>query len=184
MEWVSLEHWGDLPEPRETGESFAANARIKATYYSRATGRWALAEDSGLEVDALGKAPGVRSARYAADECAADGDRATIDRANNRRLLEQLAGVPSERRTARFVCHVALADGERIVLEASGAVEGRIAQEPRGSNGFGYDPLFWLDELGCTSAELTPQRKNEISHRGNALRKFGELLRRMLEANG
>jgi len=170
---------GRIAEPPEEASTFAGNARAKAAYYARATGAVALADDSGLVVDALGGAPGVLSARYAADECPAPRNRAQIDAANNRKLLRELAGVPEAGRTARFVCALALSDGERILLEARGTVEGHIAAEPAGENGFGYDPLFVVAGLGRTAAELSPDRKNEISHRGKAVREFVRLLREL-----
>ncbi|HOF18903.1 MAG TPA: RdgB/HAM1 family non-canonical purine NTP pyrophosphatase [Phycisphaerae bacterium] len=173
---AGLEAHGDIPEPPETGETFAANARDKAAYYARATGQWCLADDSGLVVDALGGEPGVHSARYAADRCPAGAGRDVIDAANNARLLAELRDVADARRTARFVCHLALSDGRRILVEACDSVEGRIGHEPRGHNGFGYDPLFYLPELGCTTAELPSEKKNALSHRGKALRHFARLL--------
>jgi len=178
---VRLSEFGDVSEPTEDGETFAANARIKALHYARVTGMWCLAEDSGLAVDELGGAPGVRSARYACDDCPPDAGRDTIDAANIARLLAALDGVDDEHRTARFICHVVLADPQQVLIEADGAVEGRIIRSPRGGNGFGYDPVFYVDELGCTTAELSRQQKNEISHRGQALRRFASLLMDMLE---
>jgi len=183
VEVVGLERLRDVPEPHEHGETFAENARLKALYYAKATGTWCLADDSGLEVDALGGRPGVHSARFAADRLAHDADRATIDAANNSKLLSLLEDVSDEDRSARFVCHLALAGPEGIVLEADGKVEGRIARAPAGQNGFGYDPLFYLPESGCTSAELSPERKNRISHRGRAVRRFAELLKDILKEN-
>lgn len=141
---------------------------------------WALADDSGLAVDALGGEPGVLSARYAADECPADAGREAIDQANNGKLLRRLRDVPNEKRTARFICHLALADEKGILLEACGEVEGRIAHAPAGENGFGYDPLFFVPELGCTTAELSPKEKNRISHRGKAAREFATKLAQYL----
>jgi XTP/dITP diphosphohydrolase len=170
---------GAIPEPEETGTSFAQNARQKAGYYACATGLWALADDSGLEVDALGGAPGVYSARYAAQECPAGAGRAAIDAANNRRLLRELKDVGEERRTARFVCHLALADGQQVLRETRGVIQGRIAFVQSGQNGFGYDPLFLLPERGCTMAELSSEAKNAISHRGQAVRQMAALLRQM-----
>jgi XTP/dITP diphosphohydrolase len=175
-----LDSWGSLDEPAETGATFAANACAKALYYAAATGQWCLAEDSGLEVDALGGAPGVFSARYAADRCPPGADRAALDEANNAQLLEALSGVPTPRRTARFVCHLALAGEGRILIQTFDTVEGLIAASPRGRGGFGYDPLFWLPALGLTTAELPPQRKNALSHRGKAVRHFGRLLESFL----
>lgn len=169
-----------IPEPEEDGKTFADNARAKAMYYAKATGQWCLADDSGLEVDALGGEPGVYSARYAADQCPPDSPREVIDQANNRKLLAKLAGVPDEQRTARFVCHLALSNGRRILIETFDTIEGRIGYEPRGQNGFGYDPLFNLPELGKTTAQLPSDQKNAISHRGKAARFFASLLRSVL----
>jgi len=155
-----------IPEPEEDGATFEENARIKAVAYAKALGVTVLADDSGLEVDALGGAPGVHSARYAG----IGETRAERDAANNAKLLRALVGVPQARRTARFVCVLSVArpDGS-IVAEARGHFEGFIGEAPRGANGFGYDPLLVLAD-GRTSAELTSAEKNARSHRGNALR--------------
>jgi XTP/dITP diphosphohydrolase len=177
---VGLDEFPAMPEPVEDGATFAENARNKALHYARATRHWCLADDSGLEVDALNGAPGVRSARYAADHCPTGADRLTIDQANNAKLLSALEGVGDERRTARFVCHLALADPEHVFIETFDTVEGRIGYEPRGSNGFGYDPLFFIPEAGCTTAELPEEEKNRISHRGKAVRHFAGLLKTFL----
>ena len=174
---------GAIPEPPEDESTFAGNARAKASYYARAIGEWALADDSGLVVDALGGAPGVRSARYAAEKPPAPPDRKQADAANNAKLLRELADVCESQRTARFVCALAVSDGERVVLESSGAVEGRIGVEPAGVNGFGYDPLFIVAEEGRTAAELSGQRKNEISHRGQAVRELARMLRELPESD-
>lgn len=162
----------DIPEPDENGATFEENARIKAIAYAKALGVKVLADDSGLEVDALGGAPGVHSARYAG----IGATRAERDAANNAKLLRELAGVPHGRRTARFVCVLCVArpDGS-IAAEARGHFEGWIGESARGSNGFGYDPLLVLDD-GRTSAELTSAEKNARSHRGNALRELVKLL--------
>lgn len=171
----------DLPEPEETGLTFAENACQKALYYSNATGMWALADDSGLVVDALDGDPGVRSARYAATETGADADRHLIDQANNAKLLKALQDVPDPKRNARFVCSLALAGGDEILLQTRGTVEGRIGHQPAGENGFGYDPLFFLPERGCTTAQLRPEEKNAISHRGQAVRQFAKELKTLLK---
>jgi XTP/dITP diphosphohydrolase len=169
---------GDLPgdtpsEPEEDGDTFAANARIKACAYAAATGRLALADDSGLEVDALGGEPGVFSARWAGVE----GDRATRDAANNRKLVERLSGTDESARTARFVCAMCLATPDGTILaETRGTFDGVIVLEPRGSNGFGYDPHLWLPEDGRTSAELSPDEKNARSHRGAATRAMADVM--------
>ena len=177
---AALEAFADVPEPAEVGSSFAENARQKALGYARATGGWCLADDSGLVVDALDGAPGVRSARYAEEDFPRGADRAARDAANNAKLLAALEGVGEADRTARFVCHLALADPRRVLIETFGTVEGRIAREPRGHNGFGYDPLFFLPQKGCTVAELPPGQKNAISHRGQAVRHFASLLKSFL----
>ncbi|MCI0588999.1 MAG: XTP/dITP diphosphatase [Planctomycetes bacterium] len=164
-------------EVEEDGGTFAENAAKKAAAFARASGRWALGDDSGLCVDALGGRPGVRSARYAGEN--AD------DAANNRKLLAELGGVPPERRAARFVCSLALADpaGE-IRLSVEKSTEGRILEAPRGDGGFGYDPLFFFPPLGRSFAELTPEEKDRVSHRGAALRALAEALSRLLGGRG
>ncbi|QSA96752.1 RdgB/HAM1 family non-canonical purine NTP pyrophosphatase [Methylococcus sp. EFPC2] len=150
-------------EAEETGLTFIENALIKARHAARCSGLPAIADDSGLEVDALGGAPGVRSARYAGDG-AEDG-------ANNEKLLYELAEVPDERRTARFRCVMVYLRhaNDPSPLIGQGVWEGRIALEPSGGGGFGYDPIFFLPGLGVTSAELPPDEKNRLSHRGKAL---------------
>jgi XTP/dITP diphosphohydrolase len=161
------------PEPDEDGDTFAANARIKALAYAAATGRLALADDSGLEVDALGGEPGVFSARWSG----VDGDRATRDAANNRKLVERLAGTAEADRTARFVCAMCLATPDGTILaETRGTFDGVITLEPRGTNGFGYDPHLRLPDDGRTSAELSPDEKNARSHRGAATRAMAEAM--------
>lgn len=170
--WRSLRDFGPTEAIEETGQTFRANACLKAEGYARRFDTWALADDSGLEVDALDGKPGVYSARWAELNGAGRGD---AD--NNALLLRQLQDVQDSQRTARFVCVLALADPTgRTVLTAHDAVEGRILREPRGSNGFGYDPLFMIDALGRTTAELPPEEKHRISHRGKALRRMAELM--------
>jgi XTP/dITP diphosphohydrolase len=162
------------PEPDEPGHTFEENARIKAVEYARMTARPCLADDSGLEVDALGGAPGVHSARYAGS----GGTRAERDEANNRKLLQALEGVPAAQRSARFVCAMCLADADGMVMaETRGTFDGVVGEQPAGRNGFGYDPLLVLPDLGCTSAELSPEEKNARSHRGRAARAMAEELR-------
>ena len=162
----------EIPAPEEDGDTFLANAAIKALYYSRfAPGELILADDSGLEVDALGGAPGVRSARYAADAGLVDSPDANdnADVWNNMLLLQKLAEVPPTLRTARYQCSlVAARDGE-VVQIADGAVEGMILDAPRGTGGFGYDPLFYLPKLHKTMAEIDLETKLSLSHRGRAL---------------
>jgi XTP/dITP diphosphohydrolase len=171
VEMAVLPALEEIPAPEEDGATFDANARLKAEAYSRARpGLLVLADDSGLEVDALGGAPGVRSARYAEDAgfAAAAGD--PVDDRNNLYLLEQLHERGSKQPwTARYRCALALARDGITVLTADGSVEGQIAAEPRGTGGFGYDPLFRLPELGKTMAEIDLETKQRLSHRGRAL---------------
>lgn len=177
---IGLDKFPDVVAPEEHGSTFAANARLKAIYYAELTGRWCLADDSGIVVDALAGRPGVLSARYAADLCPPEATREQIDSANNTKLLNELKGVGDAERTARYVCHLALADEHEILIETSGTMEGRIAHHLLGCNGFGYDPLFIAHQTGCTVAELTGEQKNQISHRGKAVRKFAKLLGELL----
>lgn len=165
-----------LEEPVEDGETFEANAEIKAVGYAQATGMHCLADDSGLEVDALGGAPGVHSARYAG----VDGSRAERDRANNEKLLAAIANVPEDRRAARFVCAMCLAgpDGE-VVAETRGTFDGVLTDKPRGENGFGYDPLLYLPDVAKTSAELPSDEKNARSHRGQAARAMADAIAKL-----
>lgn len=165
--------FGGIPEPDETERTFAGNARLKAIAYAAATGQVVLADDSGLEVDALGGEPGVDSAIWAGTE----GDRAARDARNNAKLVSALRGVPQPARSARFVCTMCVAgpDGH-VICESHGSVEGEIVDEPRGTNGFGYDPHFLVRALGRTTAELSPGDKNLISHRGQASREIARLL--------
>jgi len=161
-----------LPQVVEDGASFEANARKKAEHYSRfAPGEVVLADDSGLEVDALSGAPGVHSARYAVLQ---NGSAAANsgDPANNARLLRELASVMDDRRTARFVCVIAAARDGHTLATFRGSAEGRILRAPRGSGGFGYDPLFFFPSLEKTFAELSPEEKAAVSHRGQAFRNF------------
>jgi XTP/dITP diphosphohydrolase len=169
---IPLPGIADIPAPEEDGDTFLANAATKAVYYSHfAPGELVLADDSGLEVDALGGAPGVRSARYAADAGLVDSPDANdnADVWNNMLLLQKLAEVPPTLRTARYQCTlVAARDGE-VVQIADGTVEGMILEAPRGTGGFGYDPLFYLPKLHKTMAEIDLETKLSLSHRGRAL---------------
>jgi XTP/dITP diphosphohydrolase len=173
IEWLNLSSLlTDPGEVDETGTTFRANACLKASEYAKRTGCWTIADDSGLEVDALGQSPGVYSARWAEKHQSGRGD---AD--NNRLLLRQIADVADNCRTARFVCVLALSDPQgRIVLSVRDTVEGRVLRELRGSNGFGYDPLFLVDAFGRTAAELSPSEKHAVSHRGKALRRMKEML--------
>ncbi len=164
---------GKVIDVEETYPSYAENASIKATTYTRATGLITLADDSGLEVDILGGEPGIRSAR-AAGEAATDKDRIE-------HLLARLQGVPLEKRTARFICVIAIADPAGRTEFCHGECPGLIALEPRGDNGFGYDPIFYLPELDKTIAELPLEIKNRVSHRGKAARQAYQVLQKLAE---
>lgn len=168
FEVTYLDAEGVTEDVEENGATFAENACLKAETYARLTRLWTWADDSGLEVDALLGAPGVYSARYAGPG-ASDADR-------YRKLLDALAGVPWDRRTARFRCTVALATPAGCLRTADGVCEGLIAFGPRGENGFGYDPVFYMPELGATMAQLPPDTKNRISHRGRAAQAAARLL--------
>jgi len=162
----------DAPDPEEDGATLPENAIIKARAFFAATGEWALADDSGLEIDALDGAPGVLSARFAGPGCSfAD---------NNVKVLRLLDGVPQEKRTARFLCVAALATGPETVETFEGAVEGWITPENRGVSGFGYDPIFFSPELNQTFAEASAEAKNDVSHRGRAFRAAAARLRELV----
>ena len=155
-----------IPDAEETGLTFVENAIIKARHAARLSGLPAIADDSGIEVDALEGAPGIYSARFAGPEC--------DDRRNNLKLLDELQGVAEEERSARFQClmvYMRHADDPTPII-CQGIWEGRILTAPQGENGFGYDPLFWVPSESCSSAQLSPELKNRLSHRGQALRKL------------
>jgi len=173
--FLSLRDVSDVPEVVEDGATFEENALKKARVIAHATGMLTLADDSGLCVDALDGRPGVYSARYAG-ESASDEEKCM-------RLLEEMQHVPDSGRSARFVCSLALvnADGEEALFR--GVCEGQITREPRGTFGFGYDPIFLYEESGCTFAEMDRDSKNRVSHRGRALGEFAEFLRRIAEGN-
>lgn len=170
IEIASIPHFSSLPPVAEDGATFEANARKKAEFYSRfVPSELVLADDSGLEVDALGGAPGVHSARYAADD---PGNANTDDAANNARLLQEMKDTRPDQRTARFVCVIVAArDGQTLQI-FRGQAEGTILDRPRGSGGFGYDPLFYFPAIQKTFAELEPEEKARYSHRGAAFRLF------------
>lgn len=161
-EVVSLKEAGIEADIEENGTTFEENAVIKARAICEMTGEIVLADDSGLEIDYLNKEPGVYSARYMGED--------TSYHIKNANLVSRLDGVPEEERTARFVCVIAAAFPDGSIKTARGTMEGRIGYEEKGENGFGYDPIFYLPEFGCTSAELSMEEKNKISHRGKALR--------------
>jgi XTP/dITP diphosphohydrolase len=171
LEILTLEDFPGAPEPEETGTTYAENAAIKARSAAVATGEWCLADDAGLEIDALPGELGVWSKRFAGEETPFSEKMVII--------LDRMAGVPEAERGARFRCCVALCSpaGEVETFEAT--CEGRIAAEPSGAGGFGYDPIFWLTEMGCTMADLTADQKHAISHRGKVLRVLGNALERL-----
>ena len=168
LEIVSMKEAGLDLDIVENGKTFEENALIKARTVCEASGETAMADDSGLEVDYLNKEPGIYSARYLGED--------TPHEKKNADIIRRLEGVPDEKRTARFVCAVACVFPDGRSLTVRETMEGRIAHESRGTNGFGYDPIFYMEENGCTNGELSPERKNEISHRGKALRAMKKLL--------
>lgn len=169
VEVLSLKDAGIKADIEENGKTFEENAVIKATEICKMTGEIVLADDSGLEIDYLNKEPGVYSARYMGED--------TSYRIKNANLIQRLEGVPDEKRTARFVCAIAAAFPDGSIKTTLGTMEGRIGYEEKGENGFGYDPIFYLPDFGCTSAELSMEEKNKISHRGKALRAMRDELR-------
>lgn len=168
VEVVSMKEAGLDVDIEESGDTFEANARIKAEAIAAHTEDIVLADDSGLEVDYLNKEPGVYSARYMGEETSYD--------IKNQTILDRLAGVPKEKRTARFVCAIAAVLPDKQVLVTRETIEGYIGEKPAGTNGFGYDPIFYVDEYNCSTAELSEEEKNAISHRGKALRAMKALL--------
>ena len=172
IEARAIPNFSSLPAVVEDGATFEANARKKAEAYSRhAPGEIVIADDSGLEVDALGGAPGVRSARYAAEEPHL-ADSNTDDGLNNAKLIREIQRVPAEKRGGRFVCAIAAARDSKTLAVFEGKAEGVILETPRGVNGFGYDPLFYFPAIGKTFAELNSEEKSKYSHRGKAFRVF------------
>ena len=174
IETAVIPNFSALPSVVEDGNTFVENALKKAKEYSRAVpGQIVIADDSGLEVDALGGAPGVHSARYAADEPHVSGPN-TDDDANNAKLIRNIKSVPKDQRAGRFVCWIVVARDGKAVAMFDGKAEGIILDTPRGKNGFGYDPLFYFPQIKKTFAELTAEEKANYSHRGAAFRKFLE----------
>ncbi len=167
VELVSLAAYPHVAEPEETGETFAENARLKALYYANATRLPSVADDSGLEIAALDNAPGVHSARW----------HGTDYGVKFRKIYELLDARGARGSAARFVCRVALAEPGRVIFESEGIVEGAIADTPRGTNGFGYDPIFYFPPFGCTLAEIDLERKATVSHRGRAFAALRDYLR-------
>lgn len=172
VEILSMKEAGIDPDINEDGATFEENATIKAKAVAEYTDAIVLADDSGLEIDYLNKEPGVLSARYMGED--------TPYTIKNKALIDRLEGVEKEKRTARFVCAIAAVLPDKEVLVTRQTMEGYIGWEQEGENGFGYDPIFFLDEFGCSSATLSPEQKNAISHRGKALRAMKEELKKYL----
>ena len=174
MEILSMKEAGVDVDIVEDGASFEENAEIKARAVARVlTNDIVLADDSGLEIDYLDKAPGIYSARFAGEDTSYD--------IKNNILLDRMEGVPDEERTARFVCAVAAVFPDGTVDVVRETIEGRVAYEPAGDNGFGYDPIVYVPEYGCTTAQMSPEQKNELSHRGKALRSMRAILKEKLD---
>ena len=173
---LSMKEAGVQADIVEDGTTFEENAKIKAVEVQKLTGALVLADDSGLEIDYLNKEPGIYSARYMGED--------TPYSVKNANLISRLAGVPDEQRTARFVCAIAAAFPDGEVLTTRGTIEGIIGYEERGENGFGYDPIFYLPEYKKSTAELSPEEKNALSHRGRALRLMEEELRKRIRSTG
>ena len=178
VKWLGLTDFDQIAEVKEDGLTFVENACKKAVGYARATGLWTIADDSGLVIDTLEGGPGIESARFCGEK---SEDRKLIDHKNVAKVLRLLEGVPTEKRTARFVCCLCLASPDEILIETEGTLEGLIAEEEVGENGFGYDPIFFVPQLNKTAAQLTPEEKNAISHRGEAIRKLKPILNKLLK---
>jgi XTP/dITP diphosphohydrolase len=176
LDLVGLDACAAIEPPDETGATFADNARVKAVYYARATGLPAIADDSGLEIDAMNGAPGVESARF--------GGAATSYPEKFAIIYDTLRRAGHPRSTARFVCAVALAEGDTLLVETHGTIEGHIAPQPAGTGGFGYDPIFFYPPFGRTLAEVSAEEKDAVSHRGTAFRKLRGWLEDRLQAPG
>ncbi len=179
VQWLSLNDFPDVPEVVEDGATFEQNARKKALGYAAATGVWTIADVSGLVIDALDGAPGVMSARFSG-EPPKGADRRILDHRNMAKVLKLMEGIPPEKRTARFVCCLCLASPAKVLAETRGALEGLIATQKAGTSGFGYDPVFFVPNLNSTVAQLTSAKKNELSHRGRAIKDIQPLLKALL----
>lgn len=179
VDWISLADFPDAQEVLEDGATFAENSAKKALGYAQQTGLWTIADDSGLCIDALDGAPGINSARFSGEKLA-DEDRGLIDHRNIAKVLKLMKDIPYENRGGRFVCHLCLASPEKVLAETEGTLEGIIATDQTGDNGFGYDPIVFIPSMNKTVAELTVEQKNAISHRGNAIKKLKPLLDELL----
>ena len=177
IDWLSLADFPGITEVPEDGTTFDENARLKALGYAKQTNLWTIADDSGLVIDALGGAPGVHSARFSGEKNAKNQ---LLDHKNMQKVLKLLENTPEKQRTARFICSICLAKPGKVLIETQGRLEGIIAKEQIGTNGFGYDPIFYIPKLKKTAAQLSPEQKNAVSHRGNALKKFKPLLEKLI----
>jgi len=176
--WKSLADFENLTEVEEDGQTFVENARKKALGYAHQTQSWVIADDSGLMIDALDGAPGVNSARFSGSK---NSDKTLIDHKNIAKVLELLKGIEPAKRTARFVCCLCVASPDRVIFETQGVLSGTITESKIGENGFGYDPIFWVTENNKTVAQMQPEEKNSISHRGLAIKKLKQLLPSLIE---
>lgn len=177
-DFKNLADFPGIEEVPEDGSTFEQNAQKKALGYAKATGLWTIADDSGLVIDALGGAPGIHSARFSGEKSEL---RTLIDHKNTAKVLKLMKNVPVEKRTARFVCSICLASPEKVLIQTEGTVEGTITETERGDGGFGYDPIFLVKGIDKTAAELEPDEKNKISHRGNATAKLKPLFKQLLD---
>lgn len=178
-EFICLADLGDFPEVIEDGQTFAENARKKACSYAKAANLWTIADDSGLEIDALEGSPGVKSARFSGEK---SPDRTLIDHKNIDKVLQLMKNVPAQKRTARFRCAICLSSPEKILAEVTGKVEGIITEKQIGDKGFGYDPIFYVPSLGKTAGQMAANQKNKISHRADALNKLKPILHKLLKS--
>lgn len=176
---LSLKDFASIKEIEEDGKTFEENARKKALGYAKSSQCLTLADDSGLEIDALNGAPGVNSARFSGPKLKNE-ERTLIDHRNIAKVIKLIENVPQEKRTARFVCCMCLASPEKIIIESKGTLEGIIINNEVGTNGFGYDPIFFVPSMNKTVAQLTQNEKNSISHRGNAIRELKEKMKYLL----
>lgn len=179
VEWLSLADLKNYTEVEEDGKTFEENAQKKALGYAKQSGLLTIADDSGLEIDALGGEPGVHSARFSGthkDHSSKD----LIDHENIAKVLRLMEDVPAEKRTARFKCCLCVASPEKVLIQTEGTLEGSITTEKRGHNGFGYDPVFYVPQKDKTTAQMSKEEKNELSHRGQAVQKLGPLLKDLI----
>ena len=178
IQWLSLDDFDDIPEVVEDGSTFEQNSNKKALEYAKAANCWAIADDSGLVIDALDGQPGVKSARFSGEK---NPDRSLLDHKNMAKVLQLMNNIEQHKRSAKFVCNITLASPDKILAQTTGTLEGFIAQKEIGKNGFGYDPIFYLPELKKTVAQLDKKHKNAISHRANAIKKLKPLLENILD---